>query len=469
MLPGEKKPALVRTWNGRKCLILEEVSMISPPFYNFLLYRSYFGRSETHQVGEPEYDKRKGAFGRMPLVLHLGDFLQLKPTGSAVSIIASLEELQSRGELKGYPAEWQQAMTLFKQTPLCFELQASNRFTDPRMRRLMDFMRHPTGKRVPQDIATSWESLELGAGDERMRQERFQTGHMLAIYWETVARWMMMRARRDAVALQTPLFLLQAADHAVPHMPTDMAKKLMNKANPKDTGMMHGMLAVHLGMRVRLLDALDRNKALVKDAEGEVVRIEVNPMDQEAVDEAMANGGGTVYLRHVPFGIWLRMDKYSDAPFCKRLQRLDGSLDPADTQRLVFVEPTTSEPFIFRNYKITRTGFTLSHARVITATACQGRTFRLGVVIDCGRHEGGSTAKEDEDWWLDLYVMLSRATRLDDLLLIRPPPADFLLRGPPKDLQKQLAKFAKRTAMCRADAAKVAQELGFTEFLHGEG
>ena len=278
-----------------------------------------------------------------------------------------------------------------------------------------------------------------------------------------------MRARRDAVALQTPLFLLQAADHAVPHMPTDIAKKLMNKANPKDTGMMHGMLAVHLGMRVRLLDALDRNKVLVKDAEGEVVRIEVNPMDQEAVDEAMANGGGTVYLRHVPFGIWLRMDKYSDAPFCKRLQRLDGSLDPADTQRLVFVEPTTSEPFIFRNYKITRTGFTLSHARAITATACQGRTFRLGVVIDCGRHEGGSTAKEDEDWWLDLYVMLSRATRLDDLLLIRPPPADFLLRGPPKDLQKQLAKFAKRTAMCRADAAKVAQELGFTEFLHGEG
>ena len=34
------------------------------------------------------------------------------------------------------------------------------------------------------------------------------------------------------------------------------------------------------------LDALDRNKVLVKDAEGEVVRIEVNPMDQEAVDEA---------------------------------------------------------------------------------------------------------------------------------------------------------------------------------------
>ena len=40
-------------------------------------------------------------------------------------------------------------------------------------------------------------------------------------------------------------------------MPVDTAKKFMNKANPKDTGGMHGMLAVHLGMRIRLLEPLD--------------------------------------------------------------------------------------------------------------------------------------------------------------------------------------------------------------------
>ena len=102
--------------------------MISLLFAHFSLYRIYFGRSETHHVADPEYNKLKGAFGRMPLVLHLGDFLQMKPIGSASSIIASLEELQSQGELEGYPAEWQQAMAFFKRTPLCFELQVSNRF-----------------------------------------------------------------------------------------------------------------------------------------------------------------------------------------------------------------------------------------------------------------------------------------------------------------------------------------------------
>ena len=55
-----------------------------------------------------------------------------------------------------------------------------------------------------------------------------------------VSIWMMMRAKRDAKALQTPLFLIQAADVSVPRKPIDLAKKLMNKANPKDTGLMHG-------------------------------------------------------------------------------------------------------------------------------------------------------------------------------------------------------------------------------------
>ena len=90
-----------------------------------------------------------------------------------------------------------------------------------------------------------------------------------------------------------------------------------------------------------------------------------------------------------------------------------------------------------------------------------------GVVIDCGRHEGGSHPKDDDDWWLDLYVMLSRATRLDDILLTRAPPATFLLQGPPKMLKQQLESFAGRTEECRQTAKELAAELGFHQFLQG--
>jgi hypothetical protein len=74
---------------------------------------------------------------------------------------------------------------------------------------------------------------------------------MIAIYWNTVARWIMMRAKRDAVALDTPRFLLQATDASTPAMPVAVAATLMNEAAPRSTGGMHGLLPVHLGMRVR--------------------------------------------------------------------------------------------------------------------------------------------------------------------------------------------------------------------------
>ena len=73
-------------------MIIEEVSMIGPNFYNFLLYRSFHGRRERWNVKEPEYDKLQGAFGRMPIIIHLGDFLQKKP-------IASPSLMGERGEL----------------------------------------------------------------------------------------------------------------------------------------------------------------------------------------------------------------------------------------------------------------------------------------------------------------------------------------------------------------------------------
>ena len=74
----------------------------------------------------------------------------------------------------------------------------------------MAFMRNP-GPVLPPAVAKHWETMQLQPADPRLREERFQTGHMIAIYWETVARCMVMRAARDAAALHTPLFLVQAA------------------------------------------------------------------------------------------------------------------------------------------------------------------------------------------------------------------------------------------------------------------
>ena len=169
----------------------------------------------------------------------------------------------------------------------------------------------------------------------------------------------------------------------------------------------------------------------------------------------------------MPLGLWVRFDKYVGAPFQRALREIEGVALPGPlTQSLVFVEPSsTMFPFKWRGHSVSRVGFALSHARVRTSTACQGKTLKGGVLIDCARREDGQHPMDDETWWLHLYVMLSRATTLDDLLLLRAPEPEFLLRGPPKGLQTALKFFAKRVERCRLDAAALAQELGLQRFL----
>ena len=67
----------------------------------------------------------------------------------------------------------------------------------------------------------------------------------------------------------------------------------------------------------------------------------------------------------------------------------------------------------------------------------------------------------DNNWWLNLYVMFSRATQMSDLLLLRPPPRESLERGPPENVKKQLAIFEKRIATTTKRAEAAARRFGF--------
>ena len=72
---------------------------------------------------------------------------------------------------------------------------------------------------------------------------------------------------------------------------------------------------------------------------------------------------------------------------------------------------------------------------------------------------------DDDDWWLHLYVMISRTTRLDDLLLLRAPGVESLKSGPPKDFRDRLAQFDRRVRSCKTKAEQLVKELGLVRFL----
>ena len=96
----------------------------------------------------------------------------------------------------------------------------------------------------------------------------------------------------------------------------------------------------------------------------------------------------------------------------------------------------------------------------LTSTASQGR-LRAGVTIDCARLQPqGYTGTKDADWWLHLYVMFSRATCMEDMLLLRPPPRELLEGGPPAEVKAALQKFEAKITATTDAAACLAKCMG---------
>ena len=77
-------------------------------------------------------------------------------------------------------------------------------------------------------------------------------------------------------------------------------------------------------------------------------------------------------------------------------------------------------------------GSRTAYGMLRTAYAAQGLTLHGGVVVDLRRAAGLG----DDDWWLAIYVMLSRARKLTNLILVgfTEQVEDLLRRGPPTRL-----------------------------------
>ena len=99
MRPGKMQKQLTTLWEDVRVLVIEEVSMIGAAVYNMMDLRAAHGRSSAHDVSEATYNRENHHFGRVPIVIHLGDFLQLAPTAQ-ISLIADPNEKLPDGSYK---------------------------------------------------------------------------------------------------------------------------------------------------------------------------------------------------------------------------------------------------------------------------------------------------------------------------------------------------------------------------------
>ena len=290
---------------------------------------------------------------------------------------------------------------------------------------------------------------------KELETDCFKHGHVVGMYWENIARSMVERAHRDARQLDVPLFCLQAADqrHARKNKTIDkqLTHQLLTVPNPHRTGKLQGMLLVHENMIVRLSDVLAPHLGLVKDKMAMVVKVDLHHEDQERLRHREA-GFCHFVPEYMAKGIWVKLLKGKSSPMEDALlETWEGQFENVadhtdDAKTLFFVELMHADFKIDlkigeenEKIEVIRWQFPLLHGMLRTAYSAQGLTLDGGVLVDL-RRAGGL---EDDDWWLAIYVMLTRARKLENLILLgmTDQVEDLLRRGPPAYLRELTDKL----------------------------
>ncbi len=525
MYPKAKLRNLEEFWGPCRCLVLEEFSLCPAEGYNMGLWRSAWGRRDF-VLDINEYATHGSYWGGVPLVLHLGDFLQLRPP-RAISLLDSKDMLLAMvQEEKRVSREAQLAIAAFKDMDYVFSFVGTKRFKDTALPEFLQAMRDANpaeGRGIPDALWRAFSDRVLTWADASTKDEKtvsrrssssqpktkrrmlvplelsglrvdtslFQSGHEVAIYWETVIKWFYRRARRDARRLGTTLFWCQAGD-AVTNINLEAIEKrveirdaLQRCFNIHTTGHLHSMLPLHVGMRVRLTEKLSAVDFLVQDAEGTLVAL---AFDESEAQCAPALDRGEVVLSHVLQGAWVRMDNYVTSPLRDtvadvvdkdlrtgvwkptELDMEQASVDVASSADGSFGAHLLFVPSVTRGFRcqvagawrhVTRRQVPLTSAVVRTAQSSQGLTFRQGVTCDLARRD----QMEASVWWLNIYVMLSRATAMMSLAIFRAPSRKVFEAGPPSYLLERLAELhAADGSLGRTvvTSARCLKELGWS-------
>ena len=226
------------------------------------------------------------------------------------------------------------------------------------------------------------------------------------------------------------------------------------------------MLLVHEAMLVRLSDVLAPHCGLVKDKLARVVSVELHEHDKRRLDN-MPPGYCQFFPEYMAKGIWVQVLKYKDSPLSAHImsdwalpenddqQTEDEKSDTSMARSMIFIELVNAEFKCDINFdgqqesvQVVRWQFPLTHGMLRTAYSAQGLTLEGGVVVDLCRAGG----LQDDDWWLAIYVMLSLARKLHNLLLLgfTEQVEELLRRGPPEQLIKITTMLEERAQLTLA-------------------
>ena len=451
-----KQQEMTNRWQNKILLIQDEASLIPGMVQNMFLYRTMRARQGVHLLDPVAYGSQNHLFGHLPIVIIAGDFLQIKPANE-ISIADDLRALQHAG--KNVHPEHTAAQEAILGISDVIHLKKSRRFLDDDMPAITTTMRLSTDDNpIAEQMLSKLRARSIDVCQSELRSDLFQQGHVVGIYWEHIARAMVERAHRDAQRLNLPPLCIQAADQRrkllSKTLDAQLVHALLTVPNLHRTGKLPGMLLLHEGMLVRFTDVLSPHLGLVKDKLCRVVSVVLHPADQKRI-ENLSPGYRQFFPHFLPKGTWVQVLKFNCAPLATCLREHwhahNYKIQSGQEASLVFVELVHAEFTVEvsvggekQEVRAIRYQFPLTHGMLRTAYAAQGLTLEGGVLVDLRRAGGLS----DDDWWLAIYVMLSRARKLENLILFgfNTQVEELLKRGPPQNLRKVTADLEAKAA-----------------------
>ena len=412
-------------------VLLDELSMNPPDVYHAAGFRFSVLRQERLMLDMGRYLEQW--FGRVPIGVQLGDFLQLRPTAqrslcewhdvqratdAAAQGGSSDEEELPENEAAQHTSNAAELGRLMFKNSLqrVVHFTGSGRFSDcPSGRQLVEIL---TSMREGKEMSdTLWAALEARAlSQEELQAEelrqRLLDAHWGGLAWEQVARLQHVRVGLEGKALKKKVYFVQAIDRATG--PNELTKEQSMTAlqivNMTKTHYLMGGCPLYEGMPCRISCILDA-PLLNRELPVIVRSIKLHPREP-----AIAEDAGCVVLQYQPVAVLVEIDDDS----YKNIQ-LPGDLAPrghvllravaSDKAWSLQVAPKQSIPVI-------RKQIPLAPRSVLTHYGLQGITARNGLVAFLSK----PAWMKDPDYALAIYVMLSRPRKLEDLFIIDLPP-----------------------------------------------
>ena len=300
---------------------------------------------------------------------------------------------------------------------------------------------------ISEEMWTLLKSRELQPHDQRLSQPPFSDNpnyyivHRHAIRVKQAFCNAVAECQRRGQTLYAITACDEVADDDEAAFTEDMREELLKTTNPRETKSLQSILFLYHGMRVILNSKECVRLGLMNGCECVLEQIVFADQEHFPVSNV---AGQPVFLRCMPTTLMLRVP---DATWdLTRRPELCSALPAGIAGQGLFQLPPTTAYLRHRVEKekyvqVRRTQFSVLPADTRIVYAAQGDKFKA-CMLDMWRPPRMSL----DTFWLACYVMLSRATSLDGLLIMRLAKYEELSRPAPQFILDEIDRLLELEA-----------------------